>query len=235
MRLGCAEFCVPGKMLEEKLEVLEKYKMWLELANEKKRSLKALSSFNVEVETVQAYKLHELHLLGKDAAIRKAALAHVKETIDIARETDAKNVLIAIYGFNSVSVRKSIEILRALSQSSMDIKILVEALDAKRTSFCPSLKEISTLIKKTGRENIALAADTFHAYESGENVCDFKNEVVELHLRDTGSRAPGRGNLNFYEILKAYKNKLLCIEYKTRNPKKDFEAAAKFIYLLLSG
>ncbi len=241
--LGCAEFCIPGKNLEEKLEVAKKRNLWVELVNYKKRDLNVLSSFNVEIKSVQAYLLHSLSLLSKNAAIQKAALTHVKDTIKMASNVGAENVAtVPTYGFEHAAQphKKCIEIFRELSNHALacDVKLLIEALSQKRTSFLPSLAEVGKLVKNIDRENVHLMADTCHIYDSGEDAAvvlgKFSSEIIELHLKDSGSKPPGKGVLDFKEILKKCKNSLHCLEYKSKNLEKDLEDALKFISPLLS-
>ncbi|MDI6654581.1 MAG: sugar phosphate isomerase/epimerase family protein [Candidatus Hydrothermarchaeota archaeon] len=235
--LGCAEFCLPGKNLKERLEAARKHNLWVELVNNGKRDLSILSSFDTEIKSVQAYLLHDLSLLSKNAAIRKAALRHVKDTIEIAGKIEAGNVLtVPTYGFEYVAwpYKKCIEIFRELSNFALDfdVRILIEALSRKRTSLLPSLAETRGLVKAINRKNVCLMADTCHIYDSGENVAKmlkkFSSEIVELHLRDSESLPPGKGKLNFKKILRICKNSLLCLEYKSGS-EKDLEDSLKYL------
>jgi sugar phosphate isomerase/epimerase len=239
--LGCAEFCLPGKNLEEKLDAAKKHDLWVELINDKKRDLCILSSFDVKIKSVQAYLLHDLSLLSKNAAIRKAALTHVKDTIEIASKVGAENVLtVATYGNAALPYKKCIEIFRELSNYALgyDAKILIEALGKKRTSFLPSLSEVSKLVENIDRESVCLAADTCHIYDSGKEVAEalekFGSEIIELHLKDSDSKPPGKGALDFKKILKICKSSLRCLEYKSKNLEKDLEDSLEFISPLLS-
>lgn len=85
LALGCVEFAVPGKTLEDKLRTLESHGMWLELVNDGKKKLKdvlgALKSFDTSIESVQAYLLHRLQMLSAKEKERKAAVRHVEDTV----------------------------------------------------------------------------------------------------------------------------------------------------------
>lgn len=233
--LGCAEFCLPGKNLEEKLEAARKHNLWVELVNNRKRDLSILSSSDTEIKSVQAYLLHDLSFLSKNAAIRKAALKHAEDTIELAGKLGIENVVTAAtYEYVERPLDKCISIFRNLSEYAydLDVKILIEALSPKRTSFLPSLAETRGLVKAINRKNVCLMADTCHIYDSGENVAKmlekFSNEIVELHLRDSESLPPGKGKLNFKKILKICKNSLLCLEYKS-DSEKDLEDSLKHL------
>jgi sugar phosphate isomerase/epimerase len=235
---GCVEFCVPGKTLEEKLKTIEKHKLWLELVNSEKRDLSILDSFDVEINSVQAYLLHDLSLLSKDPIIQGAAAAHVRDTIRLASRVNAKNVItVPTYGYSYVKdpFKKCVNIFRDLSAyaTEFDIEILIEVLGLRKTAFLPSLTKVHRLVKEIDRENVGLMADTCHIYESKEEVIqtlyNFKDEIIELHLRDTESRPPGKGKLNFEKILNICKASFLCLEYKSKNLKKDFEDVLSYL------
>jgi sugar phosphate isomerase/epimerase len=235
--LGYAEFCVPGKKLEERLQILEGHGLWLEMICRKDRDLGPLDSFKVEVRSVQAYLLHHLSLLSRDKAIQKAAINHVEDAIKLAGKAGAGYVVtVPTYGFSYVKnpLDRCVEVFRGLSSSASEhgVDILIEALGPKRTSFLPSLREVDKLVKAIDRRNIGLLADTRHIFDSEGDVVktlkEFKKDVVELHLKDTGSRPPGKGELDFKEILDVCRGPLLCLEYRS-NLKEDFEETLRYL------
>ncbi|MEE8168181.1 MAG: TIM barrel protein [Candidatus Hydrothermarchaeales archaeon] len=220
---GCVEFCLPGT-LEDKLETLDELGLWLELVNISERDLSILSSFSIDIRSVQAYRLHDLHLLSRDKYAREAATMHIKETIGIAREVGAANVIaVPTYGFDLVSApfKTCVETFRELSSES-DVNILVEALSPTRSAFSPSLAEVSKLVKAINRDNVALAADTCHIHEGEKDVIstlmDFRDEIVELHLKDSCALPPGKGELDFTAVLEICENTELCLEFMSEDP-----------------
>lgn len=236
--LGIAEFCLPGRTLKEKLAEAEKRRLWVELANRRRRDLSALDSFGVRIVTVQAYTLHHLSLISKIAAQRKAARKYVEETIEVARSVGAKYVLaVPSYGFDFISkpFEIAVEIFRGLCDyaSERGIAILIEALSPKRTSFLPSLEQVNYFLNAIDRENAALAADTCHIHDSGEEVVEtlkkFKKEVVELHLKNSENKPPGKGSINFKGIMEVCRESQFCLEYKSKNPKRDLKGSLKFL------
>ncbi len=219
-RLGCAELCLGGK-LEEKLDVLEGLGLWLELANTEPRDLSPLDSYDVEVKTVQAYRLHELHWLSKKKEMREAAYAHVLDTVRLAEKVGAQYVLtVPTYGFDLLKKPRGecIENYRRISEET-DLTILIEALSPRQTNFLPSLPAAAELVEETARDNVGLAADTWHIEESGDDVAEtlrgLGEVIIELHLRDTDSKPPGKGRMDFKEILSASSSPFFCLEFKT--------------------
>jgi len=229
MTLGCSERCLDGE-LDDKLSILEKLGLWLELPNTGRRDLSILDSYDVEVKTVQAYLLHELHWLSSERSMRKAALEHVLDSIKLAEEVGADYVLtVPTYGFDIManSREECVANYREISKET-HLDILIEALSPNQTGFLPSLTDVVGLIAEIDRANIGLAADTWHIKESNADVVDALNEldteVVEIHLRDTDSKPPGRGTLDFQKIIKASSPRLMCLEFST-GPKENLLGA----------
>jgi sugar phosphate isomerase/epimerase len=246
LNLGCAEFAVPGVTLEEKLKVLESRGVWLELVNDCRKQardvLNAQKSFGAPIESVQAYLLHELEMLGENETQRKAAARHVEDTIKLASEVGAKNVVVTIaYGEPKIENprKKCIELFRNFGKlgEEFNVTISIEPLGRDRTSFLPSVPEVHRLVQDIGSDHVRLMADTMHIYNSEKNVADvvrkYVAEIMELQLRDTGSRPPGLGKIDFVPILKLVREKfrgLICLEYKPGpDPDADFNHAIKFV------
>ena len=228
--LGCAEFCLPGGM-EEKLRACRRHGLWMELANTGERDLSVFGSWDVEVRTVQAYLLHRYSLVGRGRGERRAAMEHVRATVDMAQGIGAGYALIVPgYGHDfSEDSEKRLDIaLRELAEYAADrgVAILVEALSPRKTGLLPSLGAVEKFLRSMGEENLLLAGDTFHAFEAGEDVLEYRETMAELHLKDSDSLPPGRGGLDFKRILgKPWKQ--LCLEY--RGDGRELEAALAFL------
>lgn len=250
--LGCTEFAVPGSTLEEKLFVLESNSMWLELVNsgsvEKRLEniLGVLPSFRTRINSVQAYMLHDLSILSADSDEKKLALYHIEETLEIASKVGAKNVVtVACYGNPEISnpLEECTEIFRDLGKkgAEFDITISIEALSKQKTKFLPGVSKIFNLIEEVDSDYVKLMADTMHIQENCENISEvikkYIKEISELHLRDTGSKPPGKGEIKFAELKNSVENfsGLLCLEYKKEENKsaeeqnKEFEETINFI------
>jgi sugar phosphate isomerase/epimerase len=216
MRLGCAEFCIPGE-LEEKLRLCREHGLWLELANTGERDLSPLDTWDVEVRTVQAFLLHHSSL-GARGGESKNAEEHVRRTVDMASEVGAAYALIVPgygYGRPEGAEERLAESMRRLAEYAQerDVAILMEALSPRKTDLLPSMAAVQGFLERLGMENLALAADTCHAHEAGEDVLDYRELIHELHLKDTSGAPPGEGELDFKRILeKPWRQ--LCIEYR---------------------
>jgi len=246
--LGCAEFAVPGDTLEDKLRILELHKMWLELVNDGfdekrlKNILGILPNFKTPIMSVQAFLLHDLRMLSAKDKDQKIAIRHVEETIKIASKVGAQNVVTTItYGEPRIENprKRCVELFKHFGKLSEEFNVLVsiEPLGRERTTFLPSVSEIYRLVQDVGSEHVRLMADTMHIHSNGENIAEVVNEylmgISELQLRDTNSRPPGRGSINFAPVLKIIRKNfkgLTCLEYKPGpDPSADFNYACKSV------
>jgi sugar phosphate isomerase/epimerase len=242
MGCGCVEFAIPGDTLKEKLEVLESRGMWLELANDGKKHVKeireVMASYQVPIKSVQAFRQHELQLLSADLEERNLAYRHITETIRMAAELGAENVVVVV-GYGSPGVEKPEEAclnffkeFGALGKE-LGVFISIEPLGSK-TSFLPTVSDISQLIRKSISENLRLLIDTMHVESCGENPAEiiriYSGEAEEVQLRDTDSKPPGKGKIDFEAVLASLQRfqGLVCLEYKPgQDPLADFELACK--------
>jgi sugar phosphate isomerase/epimerase len=242
--LGIVEDCVPGRDLREKLGVLGREGLWLELANRGPRDLSDLELFNVEVRTVQAYLLHDYSLVSPDPDVREAAMRHIKETIELASSIGASNVLVVPgYGFDFCPApeRPWLELMGEAADHAegLGVQILVESLGPKRTAFAPSLSGVASLVERLDHPAVHLMADTMQVYNSGEDVYAalerYAQRLKEVQLRDTGSKPPGRGKLDFRRIAEICRGIPLCLEYTPENVGEDFRWAVGFLKGLTGG
>jgi sugar phosphate isomerase/epimerase len=253
MILGCVEFSVPGRTLEDKLEVLELHELWLELVNDgltkerTKEIFETIPNFNVPVKSVQANLLRDLNPLGKSKKDREIAVRHVEETMRLASRLDANNVVTVATYSNPLAkdpIEKCIDNYIKLSKlgTELGVAVAIESLGKNRTTFLPSVDEVCKLVEAVGSEYVRPMADTMHISDNGENVAKVvgkhARELAELQLRDTGSKPPGRGSIDFRSVLEAIKGKftgLACLEYHTSpDPQADLAFACKFVNGLIA-
>lgn len=253
MRLGCVEFSVPGKTLEDKLRVLDSHELWLELVNDgltKKRSkeiFETIPSFKVPVKSVQANLLRDLHPLGKSRKDREIAVRHVEETMKLASMLDAKNVVtVATYGkpMAENAMEKCVDNYTKLSKigAELGITVSIEPLGKNRTTFLPGLEDVCNLVREVGSEYVRPMADTMHISDNGEDVAKVvgkhARDLVEIQLRDIDSKPPGRGNIDFKSVLKAIEGNfkgLICLEYRPDpDPHADLAWTCEFVNGLIS-
>jgi sugar phosphate isomerase/epimerase len=242
MAWGCVEFAVPGNDLGEKLKVLETRGMWLELTNDGRRKThevqEILASHSVLVRSVQAYMQHELQLLSADKGERELARRHVEETIRMAAELGAESTVVVIgYGEPGMENPKKacLDIFRNFGALAEELGVIasIEPLGVK-TSFLPRVSDVQQLIEEVASENVRLLIDTMHVWSCKENpaqiIKKYSEHAKEIQLRDTDSKAPGMGEIDFPSIIKSIERfrGLTCMEYRPGHDAwSDFEFACK--------
>jgi sugar phosphate isomerase/epimerase len=242
MAWGCVEFAVPGNDLREKLKVLESRGMWLELANDGRKKTnevqEMLASYSVPVRSVQAYMQHELQLLSTDKGERELARRHVEETIRMAAGLGGENVVVVIgYGEPGMENprRACLDIFRGFGALAEELGVVasIEPLGGK-TSLLPRVSDVQQLVEEVASENVRLLIDTMHVWSCEENpvqiIKKYSEHAKEIQLRDTDSKPPGAGEIDFTSIIKSIEGfpGLTCMEYRPgHDPWSDFELACK--------
>ena len=193
------------------------------------------------MRSVQAYALHWLSPLSKSEVECRNAVNHVIQTIELASLLSAEHVIAVVcYGEPGVADpdRRAVAMLRALAKQAKDrgITIGLEPLDAKRTSYRPTSTEVRELVKAVNDEHLKLMLDTGHLWENKENIMEvlekFGNECSEIHLKDSESRAPGLGTIDFEPVREtcARLKALKCLEYRpSKDPWHDFQRALETV------
>lgn len=239
MTLGAVDFVLDNETFEEVLGIFEELNLWLELARFTE-NLEPLESFSVEVRSVQAYELHKLSLVSPHREERRAARECIKDKIKLASMAGAKRVIaVPAYGHAHApdAYATCVKSFRQLADcaASCGVSIAIEALSPRRTSFLPSLRQVVALVREIDRENVQAMADTLHLYHAGENLAEILNGagIAELHLRDTGSAPPGKGSIDFEQILRHGTTAELCLEYR-QSGKDALREAVSFIRGLLA-
>ncbi|MEM2875213.1 MAG: sugar phosphate isomerase/epimerase family protein [Candidatus Hadarchaeales archaeon] len=243
--LGCVEFAVPGITLQEKLIFLRRRKMWLEVANDGTKTigevLDSLKTTGGRVLSVQAYRLHDFQPLSGDRAEARAAVEHIAETMKMASEVGASNVVTTVtYGSPGIqnAMSRCVGLFRRLGKQAEDLGVAIglEPLGRNRTTFLPGLRDVVDLVRRVGLDSVRPMADTMHIYGNGDPVADILKEnldlLSEVQLRDTDSRPPGSGGIDFREVVRLltrYRG-LVCLEYRPGpDPVGDFERAVRAV------
>ncbi len=206
--------------------------MWLELVNDGidekrlKKILETLSNFNTSIESVQAYLQHDLRMLSSKDSDRRAAVNHLESTIKIASAIGAQNIVAVVtYGKPTIKNPREecIKLFRHFGKlgAEFNVVISIEPLGRNRTTFLSSISEVYDLVQDVGSDHVRLMADTMHIHANEEDVAEtirkYAAEIMELQLRDTDSRPPGQGSIDFGPVLKVVREKfrgLTCLEYQ---------------------
>jgi len=150
----------------------------------------------------------------------------MEETIKIASAVGAQNVVAVVtYGKPTIKNPREecIKLYRHFGKlgAEFNVVISIEPLGRNRTTFLSSISEVYDLVQDVGSDHVRLMADTMHIHANEEDVAEtirkYAAEIMELQLRDTDSRPPGQGSIDFGPVLKVVREKfrgLTCLEYQ---------------------
>lgn len=224
MRLSLASFSLPGSTWEERLAAASRAGVGVELALQDHPPTPTSLLESVRIETVQARGLRSCSLVHRDENVRRRARKQVQAAIGVAKRLGASKVLTVVsYGHEHLadSLGHAVDLFRklALLAEPDGIELLIEPLSPRRTSCLATPRDVARLIEKSRQPNLAMLVDTLHTLETGllpqDVLAEFGDLIGEVHLRDTGSRPPGQGKLDWppiYELLREKPDRVLCVE-----------------------
>ncbi len=147
------------------------------------------------------------------------AIRETKEDIDIATELGAPFVTVATAIHTDITrenVKQCtiivVDTLRQISNyaKTKNVKIVFEATNhLEMGKYVNTALNHKRLIKLTGRDNIGIQLDWFHAsfeeLNPYEAVMDAHPYLWHMHFRDSNSLVPGYGTVDFKAVLRAIK------------------------------
>jgi len=147
------------------------------------------------------------------------AVAETRTSIDFAAEVGAPflTVAVAIHGpITAANVQEctavAVESLRRMCDYARGkgIRLVFEATNhLEMGKFVNTAMNHKRLIRQTGRDNLGIQLDWFHAnfeeLDPYEAVMDAQPLLWHMHFRDSNSLTPGYGNVDFKAVMRAAK------------------------------
>lgn len=159
----------------------------------------------------------ERDLVSSDESVRRAAVAYVKNNVDVAGALGAD-----IVTFTQTACMKivpevdlaqewdwAVEAARELAEyaADHDVTLAVEPWNRYETYLITRLDKAAQFVDEVDRPNIGVMADTFHmAIEERDIAAAIRaagHRLVHVHLADSNRAAPGYGHTDFEPIVKA--------------------------------
>ena len=185
-----------------------------------KRVKKALNKHDLMPLCINGNFTEESRVFCHSSAdMRRAAVEYGKKCVDMAIELGAKKVLLVPSQVNGKAYfvskeedwKNSVESISEVSQyaSENGIIILLECVNKYEVTLVRTLFDGIRMAKEIGLNNIKIAADTFHMNleeDSGiHNALRHAGSqwIGHVHLGDNTREVPGRGCMNWREILMA--------------------------------
>jgi sugar phosphate isomerase/epimerase len=147
------------------------------------------------------------------------AVSETRSSIDVAAELNAPSVTVAVATHTEINrdnVRECAAVaVDALQQmcdyaKSRQVRLVFEATNhLEMGKFVNTVLNHKRLIERTGRDNIGIQIDWFHAnfeeLNPYEAVMDAEPLLWHMHFRDSNSLTPGYGTVDFKAVIRAIK------------------------------
>ena len=194
-----------GDYLNTHKNLLNKYKLEVSCINECWGEM--WDPFSPDYKTLTDKKTAEL------------AIEQTESSIDIAAELGSPMVTVAT-AIHAPVTRKNVKnftrvAVDALQQMSdyakkKDIKLAFEATNhLEMGKYVNTVSNHKRLIELTGKDNIGIQLDCFHAnfeeLDIYEAILDCQPLLLHMHFRDSTSLTPGYGNVDFKSVIRALK------------------------------
>ncbi|MGQ9473409.1 MAG: sugar phosphate isomerase/epimerase family protein [Candidatus Caldatribacteriaceae bacterium] len=156
---------------------------------------------------------------SKDPAVRANAKEYTKKTIDMASYVGAKIVIIAPTA-NMRIVRElppeeewkvAVEGIRECGEYAKEkgVTLVIEPWNRFETYLINRLNQAIELAQEVGLPNVKVMGDLFHMNIEEANIpqaiLDAKGWLFHMHVADNQRDLPGKGHLNWKEIMEALK------------------------------
>jgi len=198
MRLAYVAHLLPGS-LDERVEHARRLGLAVEVADGIGPDVTTWRRAGLEVPTLAAWGMHELHPLHRDADARAASVGYVLGVLERAARAHVPNVLTAC-GFHPASTERvrarCLDFYGALAPRARElgVRILIEPLSPLRAGALNEPADVDRLIVELGDDVFATALDTGHLLDArldpGEVLRTWRSPVNELQLRGADSRPP---------------------------------------------
>ena len=145
------------------------------------------------------------------------AIRETKETIDMAHELGSEFVTVAVAIFEDISeknVRDAVDVAVSSLQdmcdyaAKKDVSLVFEATNhLEMGKFVNTMANHKRLIERTGKKNLGIQIDWFHAgfeeLNCFEAIYEAQPLLWHMHFRDTNSLTPRYGNTDFKAVMRA--------------------------------
>jgi sugar phosphate isomerase/epimerase len=167
----------------------------------------------VALATGRAWGEEGLSLTNRDPAVRRRTSVRLAEYLDLARALDAIVIIGLIRGRIPEGVKPATAgrwardaVRRAADLGARDgIRLVIEPINRYETNFLNTVEETLDFLQEVERSNVGILADTFHMNIEDPSIPGSLRRagraIFHVHVADSNRWAPGRGHLDFGEIL----------------------------------
>jgi len=176
----------------------------------------SLSRAGIEVSCIstgQVFANSGLYFTHPNPDFRDRVVKVFKELIDLSADYGSMVNIGRIRGFFSkdeargITESRFIEITSRLCDyaANKNVTLIIEPVNRYEINFLNSVPETARICRQIGNKNIGLMPDVFHMNIEDEHIgltlYEYKDLIKYVHFADSNRLAPGRGHLNFSEII----------------------------------
>jgi len=186
----------------------------------------SLNRFNVEIAAIGTRHLHITHglyLASPHKDIRKRSLDYVTECMKVSRKLNC-SVIQAGWAFQGSELeapsdrvwRQAVESLKEAGKRALEhgVHLVIEFANRHDAKLVNTMDDALRMLDEVGCEDVLVMADIFHIYMEkdplGETIRKAGKRLGYVHLADSDRLVPGRGQIDFQEVINALKE----INYK---------------------
>ncbi len=167
------------------------------------------------IGTGQAWGEERLSFTNPDAEVRNAAVARIKDHIQLAHRIHALVIIGLVRGVTPAgqSQAQSMRLLIECIQKCMDaatakgVQLALEPLNRYETDLIRTVSEGLEFVHKIGSPNLGLLLDTFHMnieeVSIEDTILTCGKYIFHFHVADSNRWYPGGGHLDFDTIFQA--------------------------------
>jgi len=142
--------------------------------------------------------------------VRAAAVERLCGHVELAAQLGAAVILGGIRGQLEGRPREAaVDAVRACARAATarGVELLLEPINRYETDFVNSVDEGLALVEEVGEPSLGILADTFHMNieeaRLGDAIVRAGERLRYVHVVDSNRHAPGRGHVDFGEVLDA--------------------------------
>jgi len=198
--LAYVEHCLPAETPRERFELARTHALALEVAHRDDDRAERARDAGLQVVTLQAWRLHEVHPIHPEKKVRGEAYEHLRRTIELAAKLGVPRV-IAVAGYGREICADPFEEARAFYRwlapiaREKKVRVLIEPLSPLRCAALTAPMVLARLLDEIESPDVyGSAIDTGHVIDSGREVEEYlerwPRRVEELQLKGKGSSPP---------------------------------------------
>ncbi|NGQ93744.1 sugar phosphate isomerase/epimerase [Brevibacillus sp. SYP-B805] len=227
MKLACQEHLVPGHTLEEKVDWLARHgfsgiELWAFDIRERVKEIQAVFRGS-PIAVTSLVGGYDGHLFHPSAQERETAIAGVRRLIGYAGEIGAGGVVIVpAFGIprspgvltphppaTPEEIASFGETLGQLALAAEDagVSLFAEVINRYESPAFNTVSEMVRAMDVSGSSRLKLLVDTFHMnieeHSLSGVIAQHLPRIGYVHLSDSNRRVPGRGHLDFGQVLRS--------------------------------